>query len=218
MKLKKKEDHSVDILWSFLEKGDQNTHGRRYKVWSRHWRKGHPVIVPPGDPSHIQFPNPDTIVDANKCLLTGAWYCCLLRGSATVWQIQKWMLTAIHWTEHGVPNEGARERTQGAEGVCSPIGGSSILTNQCPHSSLGLNHQSKKKHDGTCVSSCTCNRGCTSWLSMGGEALGPVKVLCPSIGECQDWKWEWVGWEAGSWGGDRWFLERNLRKGITFEI
>jgi hypothetical protein len=21
--------------------------------------------------------------------------------------------------------------------------------------------------------------------SMGGEALGPVKVLCPSIGECQ---------------------------------
>ena len=26
--------------------------------------------------------------------------------------------------------------------------------------------------------------------SMGGEALGPVKVLCPSIGECQ-------GQEAG---------------------
>ena len=21
---------------------------------------------------------------------------------------------------------------------------------------------------------------------MGGEALGPVKVLCPSVGECQD--------------------------------
>jgi hypothetical protein len=35
-------------------------------------RKGHPVTVPPGDPSHIQPPNPDTIVDANKCLLTGA--------------------------------------------------------------------------------------------------------------------------------------------------
>jgi hypothetical protein len=31
--------------------------------------------------------------------------------------LQKWMLTAIHWTEHRVPNEGARERTQGAEGV-----------------------------------------------------------------------------------------------------
>ena len=37
--------------------------------------------------------------------------------------------------------------------------------------------------------------------SMGGEALGPVKVLCPSIGEGQDWEWEWVGWGAG--GGRR---------------
>jgi hypothetical protein len=27
---------------------------------------------PTWDPSHIQLPNPDTIVDANKCLLTGA--------------------------------------------------------------------------------------------------------------------------------------------------
>jgi hypothetical protein len=32
------------------------------------------------------------------------------------------MLTAIQWTEHRVPNEGSRESTQGAEGVCSPIG------------------------------------------------------------------------------------------------
>jgi hypothetical protein len=43
---------------------------------------------------------------------------------------------------------------------------------------------------------------------MGGEALGPVKALCPSIGECQDQ--EWVGWGAG--GGGR------LGKGITFEM
>ena len=27
--------------------------------------------APPGDPSHIQSQNPDTIVDVNKCLLTG---------------------------------------------------------------------------------------------------------------------------------------------------
>jgi hypothetical protein len=39
-------------------------------------------------------------------LLTRAWYSCLLRGSASAWQIQKWMPTAIHWTEHMVPNEG----------------------------------------------------------------------------------------------------------------
>jgi hypothetical protein len=35
--------------------------------------------------------------------------------------------------------------------------------------------------------------GWPSRSSMGGEALGPVKVLCPSIGECQ-------GQEAGAGG------------------
>jgi hypothetical protein len=53
---------------------------------------------------------------------------------------------------------------------------------------------------------------------MGGEALGPVKVLCPRIGDCQ-------GQETGvgglvSRGGrkDRRLLEVKLGKGITFEI
>jgi hypothetical protein len=30
------------------------------------------------------------------------------------------------WMEHRVPNEGAGERTQGVEGVCSPIGETTI--------------------------------------------------------------------------------------------
>jgi hypothetical protein len=47
---------------------------------------------------------------------------------------------------------------------------------------------------------------------MGEEALGPVKALCPSIGECQGQEWEWVGWEAG--GGDRGFSEGKLGKGM----
>jgi hypothetical protein len=34
--------------------------------------KERPTETAPGDPSHIQSPNPDTIVDVNKCLLTGA--------------------------------------------------------------------------------------------------------------------------------------------------
>ena len=51
---------------------------------------------------------------------------------------------------------------------------------------------------------------------MGGEALGPVKVLCSSIGECQ-------GQEAGvsglgSRGSERGFSEGILGKGITFEM
>jgi hypothetical protein len=78
-----------------------------------------------------------------------------------------------------LPNEGARESTQGAEGVWNPIGGTSIWTNQYPQSSLELYHQSKKTHGGTCGSSYICSRGWPSRSSMGGEAFGPVKVLCP---------------------------------------
>jgi hypothetical protein len=51
-----------------------------------------------------------------------------------------------------------------------------------------------------------------------GEALGPVKVLWPSIGKC-------LGQEAGvgglgsrERGEDRGFLEEKLGKGITFEM
>jgi hypothetical protein len=62
--------------------------------------------------------------------------------------------------------------------------------NQYPQSSLGLNHQLKKIHGGTCVSSCICSRGWPSQSSMGGETLDLVKVLCPSIAGCQ-------GQEAG---------------------
>jgi hypothetical protein len=54
--------------------------------------------------------------------------------------------------------------------------------------------------------------------SMVGEALGPVKGLCPSIGECQDQEWEWVGWGAEGGGGDKGFSEEKLGKGITFEM
>jgi hypothetical protein len=53
---------------------------------------------------------------------------------------------------------------------------------------------------------------------MGGEDLGPVKVLYPSIGEGQDWEWEWVGWRPGGGRGDKGFSEGKLGKGITFEM
>ena len=53
---------------------------------------------------------------------------------------------------------------------------------------------------------------------MGGEALGPVKVLCPSIGECLGQEAGVVVWEKGEAGGDRGFSERKLGKGITFEM
>jgi hypothetical protein len=62
-----------------------------------------------------------------------------------------------------------------------------------PQISLGLNHQPKKTHGGTHSSRGICSRGWPNWSSMGGKALGPLKVLCPSTGECQ-------GQEAGVGG------------------
>jgi hypothetical protein len=47
---------------------------------------------------------------------------------------------------------------------------------------------------------------------MGGEALGPVKVLCPSIGECQGQEAGKDSDEQGKGGGDRGFSEGKLRK------
>ena len=45
---------------------------------------------------------------------------------------------------------------------------------------------SKKTHGGTHGSSCICSRGWPSHSSIGGKTLGPVTVLCPSIGGCQE--------------------------------
>ena len=50
---------------------------------------------------------------------------------------------------------------------------------------------------------CICSRGLPSWSSMGGEALGPVKALCPSVGKCQGQEVEVE--EQGEGRGDREF-------------
>ena len=73
MKLKKKEDHSVDTS-IHPRRGEQTTHGRSYrnKIWSRDCRNDNLETHSPENPSHLQSPNPDTVVDANKYLLKGA--------------------------------------------------------------------------------------------------------------------------------------------------
>jgi hypothetical protein len=52
---------------------------------------------------------------------------------------------------------------------------------------------------------------------MGGETLGPLKALHPSIGECLGQEWECIG-EQGERGADRGFSEGKLGKGIVFEM
>jgi hypothetical protein len=82
------------------------------------------------------------------------------------------------------------DQAQGPQGRSSRkhprswIGGTTIWTNHYPQTSLGLNHKSNKTHGVTRGSSCICSWEWPSQSSVGEEALGPVKVLCPSIGEC----------------------------------
>jgi hypothetical protein len=47
---------------------------------------------------------------------------------------------------------------------------------------------------------------------MGGEALGPVKVLCPSIGECHGQE-EGVGGLVSGGGESRGFWRGNIEEG-----
>ena len=53
--------------------GKQNNHRRNCGVKCEAETEGKVVqrFAPPGNPSHIQTPNLDTIADAKKCLLTG---------------------------------------------------------------------------------------------------------------------------------------------------
>jgi len=85
------------------------------------------------DPSHLLTPKPDIIADTKKCLLTGAWYSCPLRGSARDGPIQMWIYTAKQWTEYKDPIGEVRARTVGTEGVYNFIGRPKISTNQTPN-------------------------------------------------------------------------------------
>jgi hypothetical protein len=54
---------------------------------------------------------------------------------------------------------------------------------------------------------------------MGGEALGSVKVLCPSVGECQDQEAGVGGLVSRGRGkGNTGFSEGKPGKEITFEM
>ena len=53
---------------------------------------------------------------------------------------------------------------------------------------------------------------------MGGEALGPLKGLCPNIVECQSQEAGVSGLVSThrEWGWDRGFQDGNPGEGITF--
>jgi hypothetical protein len=66
--------------------------------------------------------------------------------------------------EHRAPNGGARESTQGAEGVCNPIDEQQCELTSTPRAR---------------VSSCICIRRWPSRPSLGREAPGSCKLYMP---------------------------------------
>jgi hypothetical protein len=66
--------------------------------------------------------------------------------------------------DHGVPSGGGRENTQGAKGICNPIGETILLTNQYPRA---------------LDSSCICVKRWPSWPSPEREAHWTCKLYMP---------------------------------------
>ena len=129
MKLKKKEDQSLDT--SILLEGG----------WKYPWKESQRQSVEQklkeclsrDSPTWGSIPYYITksryFCGCQQVLPDRGCYSCLQRGSTSAWQIQTWILTSYHWTEQRIPNEGARERTQGTEGGGNHIGGTTIWTN-----------------------------------------------------------------------------------------
>jgi hypothetical protein len=158
---------------------------------------------------HIQSPNLDTIIDAGKWLLTGAWYGCLLRGSSRVWQIERQILVANYWTEGGVSDGEVRDGTEGAEGDCSPMEGTAVLTSQPPTKVYTWRNPWLWPH--------MWQRRALLDIS---ERRGPWPdgVQWPSVVECQGQKagvGGWLGEEGWYWEGG---LKGKPRKEKIFEM
>ena len=88
-----------------------------------------------------------------------------------------------------------------------------------------LEHQAKNTNGGTHGSGHICGREWSYWASVGREALGPDRVPCPRVGECQGKKTgvsrcvaehPHRGRGRGRW--DRSVLKGRPGKGKTFEV
>jgi hypothetical protein len=60
-------------------------------------------------------------VDDNMCLLKGAWYNCLLRGSASASYIQRRILPDNHWSKQGSPMKKLEKVPKELKGFRAPL-------------------------------------------------------------------------------------------------
>jgi hypothetical protein len=98
----------------------------------------------------------------------------------------------IYTTEYysSIKNNEFMKFLEGTEGVCRPIGRTTISTKQPRPPELP---GTKPPTKGIYGPSCVCSKGWLYLTSVGGEALSPVKIQCPSVGKYQ-------GREAGVGG------------------
>jgi hypothetical protein len=87
--------------------------------------------------------------------------------------------------DHRAPNGGARESSQGAKGICNPIGGTTLWTNQYP---------------GALDSSCICIKRWPSRPSLEREAHWTCKLYMPQYRGMPGPK-SGSGWVGESGGG-----------------
>jgi hypothetical protein len=101
--------------------------------------------------------------------------------------------------DHRAPNGGARESSQGAKGICNPIDGTTLRTNQYP---------------GALDSSCICIKRWPSRPSLEREAHWTCKFYMPQYRGTPGPKRE-SGW-VGEWGwvgmGDFWYSIGNVNE------
>ena len=113
-------------------------HGRSYrdKVQSRAWRNDHPQTAPLGDPPLKQPPNPDS----RHMLTRACWQQPDIAVSCEALSVPgKYINGCSHPLDRAQdPQWRSKRNTQGAEGDWSPIGRTSIWTNQYLQSSLEL--------------------------------------------------------------------------------
>ena len=100
------------------------------------------------------------------------------------------MLTVSYWMEHRAPNGGARESTQGAEGICNPIGEQQYeLTNTHPLPSELVSLAAYVSEDGLVGH---------QWKE---RTIGCTNFICLSTGERQGQEVGVGGWESGLGSG-----------------
>jgi hypothetical protein len=111
-----------------------------------------------------------------------------------------WSQSAI-LMDHRASNGGARESTQGAKGICNPVGATTLWTNQYP---------------GALDSSCICIKRWPSRPSLEREAHWSCKLYMPQYRGIPGPKSGsgWVG-ERGEGMGDLWYSIGNVNEENT---